>query len=731
MINSKKSQWLMYGLIAGLVGAIIVMIVYSAGKNEFNIIGDSSLAMLGASKTAEKALLYIDQSAKYSLQQAAYDLAKSGGISEERDIVLGEPFVPYECGRYYGSYVWLEIKKDKGADLEKDCFDESLARPNLEYGFDNKLNKFLANYLEIIPTSNYDYEFKGNLEVLGIAKEPIKINLYGKDTSSLSKKEDNVKIGEYSIKPSFKAKIDYNIDEEYSSLKTQLMAITKECKPKDMEKCLKEKSRELEWECAESDKDILYDFIYKLNDCFNSNTDDTLCTFSLDKRDYLNNIKSERNFEIKFSNSLGRVKADMFEERKLIATAYINIGKLAYTDSRESEGTDADSITIKIKYSDGNAAIEEAYASTKESANLALSGNFYIYKKNGVISFIDRSIEGLFRPEVVNSIEIPLTKGVNFCAKTGKQLYAYDSSDNTVKLREIIYNFAVAFPKPPPPPIQKLEVFDALKAENSAILVWENIEDEAGSYAIYYSDKDFADIKMEEISKDTDIKKINVDIKNEIEIEDIDLKNCAIDEIGSPCKYGIYDKPLQPNKLYYHKSKNKHFFVIANILDGKEHNFAVVAANNAGQLDNDKSIEGNIYVLTLDKNYFRFAPVDDLAPGKVTELGIANNLGKLYLNWNKPLVNIDGSSATDVAGFDIYYIKSTSDLLPQLEPGHKVKRITTADANCGSVVALACEYDISNLNLEKSLNYNVAAVALDENNNDYKTESDKINVVIA
>src|SRR3989338_7677308 len=100
---------MMYGLIAGLVGAIIVMIIYSAGKNEFNIIGDSSLAMLGASKTAEKALLYIDQSAKYSLQQASYDIAKSGGISEERDIALGEPFVPYECGRYYGSYAWLEI----------------------------------------------------------------------------------------------------------------------------------------------------------------------------------------------------------------------------------------------------------------------------------------------------------------------------------------------------------------------------------------------------------------------------------------------------------------------------------------------------------------------------------------------------------------------------------------------------------------------------------------------
>src|SRR3989344_2124779 len=725
-------MWWIFLIVAVFIAVVSYSVSYAQGKRQIgNYIGEYQFSMMSAVNDAEKAFLYIDQSAKYSLQQASYDIAKSGGISEERDIALGEPFVPYECGRYYGSYAWLEIKKDKGIYLEKDCFDESLARHNLEYVFDKKLNGFLANYPERIPTSNYDYEFQGNLEVLGIAKEPMKIEIKGKKVSSTTKAEYE-KIGEYSIKPSFKAKIDYNIDEEYSSLKTQLMVITKECKSKDMEKCLKEKSRGLEWECGESDKDILYVYIYKLNDCLNSNTDDMLCTFSLDKRDYLNNVKSERNFEIKMANSVGRVKADMFEERKLVATDYISMGKLKMqNNNRESEGIDADSITIKIKYSDGNPAVEDAYASTKESAKLDLSRNFYIYKKNGIISFIDKTVEGLFRPEVVNSVEIPLTKGVNFCAKTDKQLYAYDSSDNTVKLRDIIYNFAVAFPKPPPLPIQKLEVFDALKSENSAILVWDNVKDDADSYSIYYSDKDFADIKMEEINNDADIKKINVVLKNKIEIEDIDLKNCAIGEIGNPCKYGIYNNPLQPNKLYYVKSKNKHVYAIANILDGKEHNFAIVAENNAGQLDNDKSIEGNIYVLTLDKNYFRFAPVDDLAPGKVTELDkIKTPEGKTKITWKRPSKNIDGSDVHDISDYKIYYKNSLSNINPQLEPGHQIKQITAADAKCDTV-SLFCEHFVENIaGLEKGQPYNFAVIPIDEKGNEYNLESERISMQI-
>ncbi len=729
MMKNKKGALLMYGLMAGLIGAIIVLVIYSGSKTEFNIIGDSSLRLLGTSKSAEKMLLYIDQSAKYSLQQAAYDLAKSGGISEIKDIYLDEPFAPYECGKYYGNYVWLEVKKSDGKYNEKDCFDESSIRPNLEYNFNKKLNEFLSNYPDKIPTNNYDYDIRGNLEVLGIAKEPLKIDIMGKLPAS-AKKEESAKIGEYSLMPSFKANIEYNIDEEYSSLKSRARQIIEECRLQEMEKCLKEKSAELGWDCEETEKDVIYDFIYKLNDCIKYNGQEILCKFSFDKKEFLNKIKSESNFEIKLTNSPGRVKAELFEDGKLIATDFINMKKLAYADDMEGEAKDATSITIKVKYSDGNPSVEESYASTPESTKLDLSKTFHIYKKNENVHFIDIGVEGLFRASVP-LINLPVAKGIKLCAKTGKQIFAYDESDKTVKLRDLDYRFSITFPKSPPIPIQKLEAFDALKSENSAILVWDIPKYEIDSYSIYYSEKNFVDIKTENIIKDMNIKKTNIDISDKVGIEDIDLKSCNVESIGSPCKYFTYDKPLQPNNLYYWKLKDKYIYVLKDALDGKEHNFAVVAVNSAGQLDNDKSVEGNIYVLNDGKNYVKFAPIDDLAPGKVTELDkIKTPEGKTKITWKSPSKNIDGSDATDVSWYKIYYKKSLSAINPQLEPGHQSKQITAADAKCDTI-SLFCEYIVENIaGLEKGQFYNFAAIPIDEKGNEYNLESERISIQI-
>lgn len=179
-MKHKKGALLMYGLMAGLIGAIIVLIIHSGSKTEFNIIGESSLVLLGTSKTAEEALFYIDQSAKYSLQQAVYDLAKNGGVSEVEETGTDEAFAFYECGRFNDAYVWFEISKDaEGKYLEKECFNNAQTTEYIGYLFDKNLNKYLENYPHNIPTSNYYYEFRGNLEVIGKAKEPIRFDIIG------------------------------------------------------------------------------------------------------------------------------------------------------------------------------------------------------------------------------------------------------------------------------------------------------------------------------------------------------------------------------------------------------------------------------------------------------------------------------------------------------------------------------------------------------------------------
>lgn len=142
-------------------------------------IGEKQLELIRTFQKAENALLYIDLSSKYSLQQAIYDLAKNGGISEVEEIGTDEAFAFYECGKFNDAYIWFEISKDAdGKYLEKECFDEKQTGNYLSYLFGNNLDKYLENAPYNIPLNNYNYEAKGSLEMVGIANEPIKFDIY-------------------------------------------------------------------------------------------------------------------------------------------------------------------------------------------------------------------------------------------------------------------------------------------------------------------------------------------------------------------------------------------------------------------------------------------------------------------------------------------------------------------------------------------------------------------------
>jgi hypothetical protein len=79
-MKGRKGQMLFYGLVMGLVAALIIGFTAKVNdEREFPVIGASSLKLVDASIEGEKALLYIDQSAKYSVAQSILDTAKSGG----------------------------------------------------------------------------------------------------------------------------------------------------------------------------------------------------------------------------------------------------------------------------------------------------------------------------------------------------------------------------------------------------------------------------------------------------------------------------------------------------------------------------------------------------------------------------------------------------------------------------------------------------------------------------
>src|SRR3989344_6334356 len=109
---------------------------------------------------------------------------------------------------------------------------------------------------------------------------------------AIEQKEESNILGTYSIMPSFKAKIDYNLKEEYRELNKKINQMLDECKnAENTEQCFKDYSDKFSWNCLElKDEavDILYDFVDKFNECLNLKEDGAVCRFSLDERSILN-----------------------------------------------------------------------------------------------------------------------------------------------------------------------------------------------------------------------------------------------------------------------------------------------------------------------------------------------------------------------------------------------------------------------------------------------------------
>lgn len=182
---------LIFAFFVGL-GFFFVSKFTQANKFE-GYIGDYNFKMLKAANNAEEALFYIDQSAKYSLQQAVYELAQNGGIVEvgASDTTTLEDNNLLQtneaCGKYYGYALWYGLKKDKSTNTKISCFDENSLVINLEYLFNNNLNQYLINHPHNIPLDNYDYEFQGNMEIIGKVIGALKFDILKDESNQIDK----------------------------------------------------------------------------------------------------------------------------------------------------------------------------------------------------------------------------------------------------------------------------------------------------------------------------------------------------------------------------------------------------------------------------------------------------------------------------------------------------------------------------------------------------------------
>ncbi len=160
-MKSKKGAIVLWlsalGIIIALLGFFALFI---SAKPAISYVGETEIELLKTYQQAEKALFYIDQSAKLAAYQSVYDFGQRGGFSSEP-----------KCGNYSGYNLWSNATKG----LEE-CWPE-----DINESFKNRLGKNLDSYLGLydelyLPKENYNFDLHDNLEIIGIAKKDIKIS---------------------------------------------------------------------------------------------------------------------------------------------------------------------------------------------------------------------------------------------------------------------------------------------------------------------------------------------------------------------------------------------------------------------------------------------------------------------------------------------------------------------------------------------------------------------------
>ena len=196
----KKKAFMFEGIMFFVIFIILTTAFLTLYKKQSQFpkgysIGERQFSLIKIYQKAENTLFYLDQSAKYSLQQAVYELAQNGGVTEffVNEEIEGSETIYInnieenqisKCGKFKGTNIWYKLEKDDSNIKKIGCFDEKSAFINLESLFNKKFNEFLINHPENILLDNYNYEIKDGLEITGRAIEPLRFYILKMDINS-------------------------------------------------------------------------------------------------------------------------------------------------------------------------------------------------------------------------------------------------------------------------------------------------------------------------------------------------------------------------------------------------------------------------------------------------------------------------------------------------------------------------------------------------------------------
>jgi len=285
---------------------------------------------------------------------------------------------------------------------------EQKSRENFEDLLTTKLNSFFQKYNEIkLPENNYIYDYDDN-DIIGITKNPIEIIIT----------QNEKEIGKQLIKLSFKININGYDFSDYDKLRKKSKELIKTCKEKNFEFCVdnnrdiyNDESFDLLNNCESEDKKNFYEVVDYVERCANSEDKACICT--------RNNPSGTGSYKITKDGS-----------------------NVVITDKNDKE--------LKETVKNVN-LLDDNY--------IFISDASYVHKDNeGKVIIQSFFGDNQCTPR-------PRTK-FRFCVESkNNEYYAYDENDKTVKLRPVVYKFALDFgeQKIIRPTIEKVEVTDAIK----------------------------------------------------------------------------------------------------------------------------------------------------------------------------------------------------------------------------------------------------------------------------
>ena len=460
-MKSKKAQFFTVFVVVMAAGALSTAFFMIGSKLEQfkEPIGTNAFEITMLAQENEKAMIYLDYSAKTSAWKSVWDLADKGGITKESN-----------KGEYLGYKLWKETPpnlfgpsfyKEEFIKLTEQNLNQLIKNPNKQKE-NIKTTPLTSVNIDYYHTNNeyitYDLLLKDNF-LIGSADIP----LFSFSKKSIKQSDgtyvDRVSTS-YTIIPSFNVDLNYDIT-EYKEISTQAQRLVEECSSENTNNTLNcvNANKPKTWKIGACNDEIheqkfFYDFVNFYDTCLNSKNDSCYCVKTLDYSS--NKIVKEENYVIKliqqgnhvhfnqvnpegpsqfiYSTQLYSQKQGQTKQKRKVLffeAEYGDEGKIGGTVDKDDD--------VCIGWDTCDLEDLDCACTNYIELNENEKHRVILYKSGNEITFVDNEAY----PSTAKQCEQEAGKIIRFCADS-KYTLPYNNED-TMELRNLKYKFALDF----------------------------------------------------------------------------------------------------------------------------------------------------------------------------------------------------------------------------------------------------------------------------------------------